>query len=274
MFPGEETEFKVFPVHEAWFRDDPKSGLEELGRITQSFDSLDPVRRERLAINVGLCYLGFGKVKAAGAWFEKITDEVLTHKLLALAAYAAGDDKLCWEHAAKFGHHPGSARKAEYSTGVALARAGVVQESQRFIENYQKFLENIFVIHLKGEVALAEGRIEEAIHLLQQATDDFRHGGNHEFLISSDGLALAFERHGEPQEALRVLEDASPARRLEFAWESPFGVFWLRIQAHLAQLYRQTGRTEEARKIEGQLRKILAYADPDHPILLQLRRSS
>jgi hypothetical protein len=61
---------------------------------------------------------------------------------------------------------------------------------------------------------------------------------------------------------------------LEFAWESPFGVFWLRIQAHLAQLYRQTGRTEEARKIEGQLRKILAYADSDHPILLQLRRSS
>jgi tetratricopeptide (TPR) repeat protein len=264
----------VFPVHEAWFRDDPKSGLEELGRIIQSFDSLDPVRREVLAINVGLCYLGFGKVKAAGAWFEKITDEVLTHELLALAAYAAGDDKLCWEHAAKFGHHPGSARKAEYSTGVALARAGVVQESQRFIENYQKFLENIFVIHLKGEVALAEGRIEEAIHLLQQATDDFRHGGNHEFLISSDGLALAFERHGEPQEALRVLEDASPARRLEFAWESPFGMFWLRIQAHLAQLYRHTGRTEEARKIEGQLRKILAYADPDHPILLQLRRSS
>ena len=274
LSPGEETEFRLFPVHEAWLRDDPKSGLEELGRITQSFDSLDPMRREGLATNAGLCYLGFGKVKAAEAWFEKINDEVLAHKLLALAAYAGGDDKLCWDHAAKLGRYPGSARKAEYSTGVALARAGAVLESERFIENYQKFFEDIFVIHLKGEAALAEGRIEEAIRLLQQATGDFRHGGNHEFLISSDGLALAFERNGEPQEALRVLEQASPARRLEYAWESPFGVFWLRIQAHLAQLYRRTGRAEEARKIEDQLRKVLAYADSDHPILMQLKRSS
>ncbi|MCZ6769693.1 MAG: hypothetical protein O7D93_10640 [Acidobacteria bacterium] len=48
---------------------------------------------------------------------------------------------------------------------------------------------------------------------------------------------------------------------------------WLRIRAALASLYRETGRNKEAREIEEDLRKHLAYADPDHPILRQLERT-
>ena len=33
------------------------------------------------------------------------------------------------------------------------------------------------------------------------------------------------------------------------------------------------GRDEDARKIEAELRALLAYADADHPILLQLDRT-
>jgi hypothetical protein len=61
---------------------------------------------------------------------------------------------------------------------------------------------------------------------------------------------------------------------LELAWDAQYGVFWLRIQAHLAQLYRQMGRAEDARKVEDQLRRILAYADSDHPVLQQLKHST
>jgi len=93
-------------------------------------------------------------------------------------------------------------------------------------------------------------------------------------LISSDGLALAFERRGEPLEAIRVLEAASQERLLELAWDAQYGVFWLRIQAHMARLYRQLRRSEDARKIENQLRRILAYADADHPIRVQISQSS
>ena len=274
LFPGEEIEFKLFPVHEAWLKDDPKSGLEELSRLGQSFDSLDPVRRRLFAEHAGLCYLGFGRVKTAAEWFQKIDDEPTAHDLLALAAYVRGDESLVREHAAKFRTHPGSGRKVGYSSGVALARTGSVPEPQEFIQHYANLLENIFVVHLRGELALSRGQVVEAIRLLQQATDDFHHGGNHSFLISSDALALALERHAEPLEALRVLEAASPERLRELAWDAQYGVFWLRIEAHLAQLYRQTGRTDDARKIENQLRKILAYADTDHPIVSQLKHSS
>lgn len=41
----------------------------------------------------------------------------------------------------------------------------------------------------------------------------------------------------------------------------------------LAQLYRKVGREEEAQKIEAELLKLLAYADPDHPMLVALQRS-
>jgi hypothetical protein len=40
----------------------------------------------------------------------------------------------------------------------------------------------------------------------------------------------------------------------------------------LAGLYRRMGREQEARKIEDELRKLLACADPDHAIVRELNR--
>ncbi len=45
----------------------------------------------------------------------------------------------------------------------------------------------------------------------------------------------------------------------------------MRIEWRRAELYRKVGREEEAQEIEGELLRLLAYADPDHPILFQLR---
>ena len=47
----------------------------------------------------------------------------------------------------------------------------------------------------------------------------------------------------------------------------------MRFRMELAQLYRKVGREEEAQKIEAELLKLLAYADPDHPMLVALQRS-
>ncbi|MCH8321422.1 MAG: hypothetical protein IH790_10780, partial [Acidobacteria bacterium] len=51
------------------------------------------------------------------------------------------------------------------------------------------------------------------------------------------------------------------------------GPLWLKLQAQLAQLYREMGQDEDARKIEDELRRLLALADSDHPILRQLDRT-
>jgi hypothetical protein len=57
-------------------------------------------------------------------------------------------------------------------------------------------------------------------------------------------------------------------------WISPvarsYGDFWLRNQARLSTYYHRLGRDSDARTVDEQLRKLLAVADPDHPILRQL----
>jgi hypothetical protein len=40
----------------------------------------------------------------------------------------------------------------------------------------------------------------------------------------------------------------------------------------LADLYREMGRVPEAEKVEDELRKMLIYADKDHPIVLALKK--
>jgi hypothetical protein len=40
----------------------------------------------------------------------------------------------------------------------------------------------------------------------------------------------------------------------------------------LADLYREMGRVPEAEKVEDELRKMMIYADKDHPIVLALKK--
>ena len=50
------------------------------------------------------------------------------------------------------------------------------------------------------------------------------------------------------------------------------GLPWMRGQRHRAELLRTLGREPEAREIEAELRKLLAYADADHAILRDLNQ--
>ncbi len=47
----------------------------------------------------------------------------------------------------------------------------------------------------------------------------------------------------------------------------------MKTQLRLAQLYRKVGREQKAREIEAELLELLVYADPDHPILVELEGS-
>lgn len=127
---------------------------------------------------------------------------------------------------------------------------------------------------VEGEIALSRGRAMEAISLLQEAVPDVRWNSSSEFFTESVSLADALERQGELQKAVQVLEKASQQKTIAYENAGSTGAYWLRVQWRLAQLYRKLGRPEEAEKVEAELSKILAYADPEHPILLQLKQAS
>jgi len=121
---------------------------------------------------------------------------------------------------------------------------------------------------IHGETALTQGRFAEAVPLLQQAFEDAYRKRNP--LWMADGLVTALEHTGNSQKALGVLEATSGTRLWNDPQQMSYGVFWLRNQARLSAYYRRLGREPEARRIDDQLRKLLAVADPNHPILRQL----
>ena len=87
--------------------------------------------------------------------------------------------------------------------------------------------------------------------------------------MTSESLANAYEQEGDLQKAIEVLEAAAQSRMGDFSLRG--APHWMRTQLRLAELYRKVGRDQEAITIENKLRKLLAYADSDHPILRKLQ---
>jgi hypothetical protein len=90
------------------------------------------------------------------------------------------------------------------------------------------------------------------------------------FLCASESLARAYEATGNREAALGVLERAARLKMAVIDTMDP-GT-WLAIQAKRADLLRALGRWSEAEPIEAELRRFLAVADADHPIVRQLAR--
>jgi hypothetical protein len=49
------------------------------------------------------------------------------------------------------------------------------------------------------------------------------------------------------------------------------GFYWMRDQKLLADLYREDGHVDKTRAIERDLLARLAVADPDYPLLVELK---
>jgi|SoiMethySBSTD1v2_1073268.scaffolds.fasta_scaffold284697_4 tetratricopeptide (TPR) repeat protein len=134
---------------------------------------------------------------------------------------------------------------------------------------------SIYLDH-QGALELAHGRSERAIEILRQSIASKT---NHlPGLASTNGhytiaqLASALDTVGQFDEAIALLTGVGD-RRGEVA---AFGTFdsWMLTRARLARLYRKTGNVGKAEGVEAHLLKLLALADPDFPLLKELRARS
>lgn len=127
---------------------------------------------------------------------------------------------------------------------------------------------------MQGELALARGKATEGIELLEEGRDGMRMMPTGAYFLGSEALAQAYENRGDLEAALRVLQEAQAAKGRAFSCTTGpmLGALWLRTELELADLYRKMGRASDAEKVEDELRKMLAYADADHPVLLALQR--
>jgi DNA-binding winged helix-turn-helix (wHTH) protein/tetratricopeptide (TPR) repeat protein len=149
------------------------------------------------------------------------------------------------------------------NTVARLARVGLLRQARntvREIVNYEIPADHDFPL---GEIALAEGRLPEAVARLSAAVQGYREHHSQYEVLASVALAKALQRQGKTAEAIRVLVAALES-------DFPHGGNDARLL--LADLYRQQGRHADAEKLEQEVRQSLAYADPDHPLLLELQR--
>ena len=80
-------------------------------------------------------------------------------------------------------------------------------------------------------------------------------------------MSRALLENGERTRALLILQETSELRSRSHhnRWQ------WMNAQLVIAERYRELGYEAEAREIEEELLGLLAYADPDFPLLLRLQ---
>ena len=162
-------------------------------------------------------------------------------------------------------------RTQNFSALVILARSGFFSEAEKILlewEREQSKEDILFTEIGRGVLKLSRGNTAEGIEMLEGILPRLSplHFG------VSEILAEAYRLQGDWLAAIQLLEEASKQRPLWFGGLGPPSS-WLRIKAQLAQLYREMGRDADARKIEDELRRLLALADSDHPLLRQLDRT-
>jgi tetratricopeptide (TPR) repeat protein len=158
---------------------------------------------------------------------------------------------------------------------VLMARAGLLSQAQQGIAKRLKAwradpsLKGAVRV-VKGQLALAQGHTAKAIPLLEEGLQATSPSGTFTFFLGVEALARTWEAEGNLPEAIETLERAS-------AGKSSAGIVrgfaWMRVRWRLAQFYRKAGREQDAQRIEAELRKLLACADPDFPMLVQLKGS-
>ncbi len=127
---------------------------------------------------------------------------------------------------------------------------------------------------LRGVNAVRQDNRIEELKILGDALSSVSYsdsGSAATYFMGSEILAEAWREQEDSSSAAEVLRAALEKEAFLFLDQSVLTApLWLKLRAQLSQLYREMARDQDAQKIEDELRKRLALADADHPILRQL----
>lgn len=121
----------------------------------------------------------------------------------------------------------------------------------------------------EGGLAIAGGDTAKGIRLIEEALPRLSPGGP--YYRAVEVLATEWLRRGEADPAIAILKQASARRAFVYHPLMPFSPFWVRNEVLLAEAYAQATQYPEARQTLDGLRRLLAFADPEFPLLARLR---
>jgi tetratricopeptide (TPR) repeat protein len=274
-YPEGAAFLALFAAMESSLKGQVGRAHEEVDRVAESVPTRAGEERENVAFQVGLEYLALGKLEAAQEMLSSIPiNSRLPRWPEALVAFVREDQQALRRVLLSPAY--AQAPRTPQITAFLLVRAGLFPEAEKMLSAVETIpgWNSIVPDAVAGELALARGQTNEAVPLLESSLGTARAQGLLWLVfLLSESLARAREIQGNGEDALRVLEEAAQAKNSFGLFGPMTGTLWQRVEWQRARLHRKMGREPEAQQLEADLRKLLAYADPDHPILRRLLSS-
>jgi DNA-binding winged helix-turn-helix (wHTH) protein/tetratricopeptide (TPR) repeat protein len=151
-------------------------------------------------------------------------------------------------------------------TAALLIRLGRLEEAEairRKLAANPKYPANLPPL-IEGQIELARGETARGVTTLEAVLPKAPNMPG--TWLACEALAGAYRRQGKLSDAARVLQHGPMNPQSNTAGLA----YSMRAQLQLAALERDMGHPADAQRVEDELRKELAFADPDHPILRAL----
>lgn len=251
---------RIFRVHDAWLRNQPHEALALADTVAAELDGMPRTiasRHARMLVDV---YLTLGALARAESLLARIDGFPRRFDGLRIAVERRDPSALRRLLARDY-----ASLEDVAAVSSTLIDSGQLSRARQALEILKRRRAQPFTTLVEGQLAVAEGRLDDGIRLLSQYRDL-----NPIHARATVALAQALARRGRADQAVAVLQETS-ARRLEFVGEAVSNGFaWLSVRDALAQIYHQTGRIGDAKAIDDELHVLLAVADHDHPIKRRL----
>lgn len=251
------TQLKLLPVYQDWLQGNIQQAHDELVRIERTSPSVDPQI-------VGSFYGMFGCLQEEAKHYHVWPFTEWAYDSMGLIEFERGNWPEVKTHLHRLYYYP-----VGTSDSMLMSRVGMWADVETTLENASPGPDYQLTA---GELALDQGHTAKGVALLESGLKAHASWPVNAFFLGSESLAKTYEKQGKFDDALRILLQASAAKPRIFPQCSP--AFWLRTELQLADLYRTMGRVPEAEKVESDLRKMLVFADADHPIVLALQKRS
>lgn len=278
----EATWARFFRAHRAWMSGDVAAMREDLDRWANQLPDAPPHVAYFMGSAIQDGYRGLGLSS------ELSRLEFGRDFWLGVDAYFNGDGEALRRHLPGE-RHPNRSWTTFITTDPVrvayLARSGFIEEARWVMATFAEQEESPkpFFLNqgrspklnaketllplMRAELALAEGRPEEAVELFEgqllQDWYDVQWG----YFVSLQGLAMAYEQLGQREDAVDTLEKSAAEKHRAH----PFGKeLWMANQVELARLYREQGWLDEADQIAEELAVLMAAADADFWLVRKL----
>jgi len=308
--PDLAAQIYMFQAHLVWLQDDARTTLKLVDEIASTAERLPEAQRREVHKRLWPLYAALGRLHQAERVIDgmhlgnsrdvatKLENEIIFASYL----HEIGDAGrlrewvMRWQEPLPDNLPPFLAARMTYSI-----ETGHLDEAARDLTWFATTTRRAYGLVgpepispvYAGAIESARGRPRAAIALLRRALPLMRnHDATYWFTrlgnaaagaggLSNIGqyaapiLAQALDDTGQVRDAIAILEEAG-ANRASVAIGSIGASFanplndWMHGRVLLARLYRKNRQFREAEAVEAHLRKLLAVADPDYPLLKEL----